>query len=411
MDIADIHDFLAALLRGDRVSLNQLRALLQSRVGESLWHDYKRGAWLRDDPGSSSPGNPTKAAAKLRKWISGFANSEGGFLVLGAADGTPAGSSSPHDCWRFTGCSAPGGGDFDNWITNALRPLLGHCHWRALVLTLKPSDCGAGAQEGPHVALIAVDRADKLVHCVEGQSVVTYLRSHESTFRAPEYLLQDILVGRRRQPDVQVVTKNFQRDPNPNFSGIGGAARLRWDLALDNASLAWADSVGLGVIAYTVRHESERRVTNLEPSPSVRSVLRDRGCHGGDYVAPSHGVPSRGPMEITAQRLQIRLPIVRPQSREASVHVDIPPLTSGFCAEYQAFVAGDFGDGVWCAGLYVVERNSRPRWFQLTALPYTAVSEARELPIGQGPLIYYGPIAEDSRSGGLSQEDRDLLGV
>ena len=390
----------ATIHRGDAVVLDDVRPLLEEQVGESLWHDYKRGSWLE--------GKSIKA--RLQKAVSGFANAEGGLLIVGAADGTKDGSPTPVDArWSFTGCEAPGGAAaFSNWLSNVMNSLVGVCRWQVQTIDLSDADYGP-VREGPILALIAVERSERLVHCAEGGAVVTYLRSNESTFRAPEYLLNDILVGRRRRPTLELAA-DCQLNPNDNFIGIGKAVQVRWEFALDNTSFAWSDGVMMGLVSYTVR-QSNRVSFSVDPAPSVLSSIRDRGCiRGGLVQSRRPGGVKQGLMELTSQLLVVENSAWK-SPQPVAAEVSMGPLASGFRASGQAFIAGDFDDGIWCAGVHLLERSSRPRWFQLVVHAGGGATSCRELEPGRGPVVFYGP--HDDCGGGsnrLLPSDRVELG-
>jgi len=70
------------LLQKDDWSLSDIRRLISEQVSESLQLEYKGGDWI--DCSSSSERRKTRR--DLCKWVSGFANSEGGVLIIGAVE-------------------------------------------------------------------------------------------------------------------------------------------------------------------------------------------------------------------------------------------------------------------------------------------------------------------------------------
>ena len=84
-------DLLDSLLVDRQMSAEQLNALVAEGVLEDLLLDYKDGRELAD---------AKKAGRTLRQYMSGFANSDGGVLIIGVNDRD----------WIVTGCPAPGGG-------------------------------------------------------------------------------------------------------------------------------------------------------------------------------------------------------------------------------------------------------------------------------------------------------------
>jgi predicted HTH transcriptional regulator len=68
---------LESLLVDRQMTPGQLDALLTEKVEEDQFLDYKDGSELD---------NKKKAADTLRQYLSGFANSDGGILIIGVND-------------------------------------------------------------------------------------------------------------------------------------------------------------------------------------------------------------------------------------------------------------------------------------------------------------------------------------
>ncbi len=82
-------ELLESLTAGERMSRYELDELVKESTPEDLFLEYKHGRLLEK----------REAAQTLRKYLSGFANSAGGILIIGVDEAT----------WTVTGCQAPGG--------------------------------------------------------------------------------------------------------------------------------------------------------------------------------------------------------------------------------------------------------------------------------------------------------------
>jgi hypothetical protein len=83
---------------GGEITGADVEVLRVTHVREDQWLDYKSGLFLEAESGQPKLGKPTEPGRKLRKWVAGFANAEGGALVIGIGD---PGGSSPY---ALSGC-------------------------------------------------------------------------------------------------------------------------------------------------------------------------------------------------------------------------------------------------------------------------------------------------------------------
>src|SRR5688572_3703220 len=93
---------LEMLSSGEDFSAETLDLLLRERISEDQFLEYKHGAELKK-------GNASK---EIRKYVSGFANSQGGIYIIGVDEE-----------FEVTGCVAPGGGDLAEWAARCLNPI------------------------------------------------------------------------------------------------------------------------------------------------------------------------------------------------------------------------------------------------------------------------------------------------
>ena len=70
-------EFLEKILNSNHLEFNDVNHLLENNEKESLFLEYKSGEWLK---------NTNESKFKLRKWVSAFANSAGGILIIGISE-------------------------------------------------------------------------------------------------------------------------------------------------------------------------------------------------------------------------------------------------------------------------------------------------------------------------------------
>lgn len=208
--------------------------LIRCRVREGLHHDFKRGGWLER---GGDANDKKDAPARLRKWVSSFANAEGGVLIIGVAGGEQP--QKPGDTqWCVDPCPPrPGKNPWYEWATSALRPLVPYCSPQPHSVSIQHT---AG-----EVLVVAVNRSHLLVPCLEDGRHVHYLRVGDSTVQIDDYLYADLVLGRRQRP-----TFDARLDPAKVVSGANVPAEISVNLYIDNRSLVWAPDLHIGVLCY-----------------------------------------------------------------------------------------------------------------------------------------------------------------
>jgi hypothetical protein len=298
------------LLGGGTLSPEDLEFIVRIRIPEDLYLDYKHGKIL-DAP---------NAGQKLCRFASGFANAEGGVLIVGMVEKERRASD-------ITGCDpSKVGGDLYQWAHHALQPIVPYLGSALIVHVV-------AHEKGP-VLLIAVDRAPRLVSCVKDGKVVHYLRIGDGTCLMDPYLYADLVLGRRQEPELNVSKLGV------SCSSGGQILEINLGLALENEGLVWIPDWRAGMVGHTLTRrsalpESLRRKIDLQSSPKENEpdvgFLR---CIGSSY----------GPLApMEAKELQFE-----------PVRLPPPPMNSARQVLYS-----------WSGGVYVVPSNGRPLWAQL----------------------------------------------
>ena len=65
------------LINNDNIQINDIERLIEDQIKESLILEYKSGDWIQDNKNSKF---------NLKKWVSSFANSAGGTIIIGVSE-------------------------------------------------------------------------------------------------------------------------------------------------------------------------------------------------------------------------------------------------------------------------------------------------------------------------------------
>lgn len=309
---------------------------VRAQVPEDLHLDYKGGQLVSE-----------KNTAKLRSAVAGFANGEGGLLLLGVngSDVTPT-----ERRWQVDGCDElVGNQPLTDWIATSLRELAPYLHPYPKVGTTRVG--------GRLVAFVATSRSGTLVPVVEsGKGLVHYLRFFGTTQPAPPYLLADLLLGRRQRP-VFVPTSPFpvsaptpQQPVGPTARQAGGT--LTFSLNLRNASFIWASNPTAGVIGASIvgRRESvpPELMASVDGNSEQLGHLRDRLGSSVEPFATWH-----------ALKVSVEPPDTRPWI-EAYELAELHHRRRGRLASRGPTIRLK-----WLGASYVYCENATPDWFQV----------------------------------------------
>lgn len=309
-----INQILNQIINGERESDAALvDELIRDHPDEGTWHDFKDGLVTK---------NKDEAALKLRRFVTGFANADGGLLVLGVSESKPRTVSS---------CSQIGGGPLDEWATRVLSS-------QAPLFGIQPRIREVNHPNG-RVLLVAAARAPQLVSYVAAGKPVYPIRIGESTVDAPDYLISDLLLGRRTGP-VFDLTATDTTEPSKQSDGHSMPAyRTTLKFQIQNVSLVSADSLTSGEVWWTWSLEEGFPKWAATPPLALKQYL--------DIREPQFNSRDRRPWHL----------VWRPHpSRQLPV-----------------FQVDDHAIDVWlpesrpCASLavYVVADGTAPQWFEI----------------------------------------------
>ncbi len=191
MQINGARELLDALLEGKELHPSELGMLLGLKEGQYL--DFKDGLITEES-------RLEHGKRKIRKYVSGFANADGGILVVGISEEKPR---------KISPCASVGPGGLAAWAKDVVSDM-------APFLIPPPRFQVVEGEDGP-VLLIAIARAPQLVICTESRRAKYFLRIHDSMVEVPEYLATDLFLGRRQQPSIDLSFRPSVGPPGPQY--------------------------------------------------------------------------------------------------------------------------------------------------------------------------------------------------
>lgn len=302
------------VLSGGRLQANDIDDLLLRRIGEDEHLEYKDGEWL-DKP---------DRAARLREYVTSFANMVGGALIVGVRghDANADDTEEKRPGWSVTGCQM---NRLDEWAADSLRPVAHMFSPPARIHTIEHKN-------GP-ILVVAVARAPNLVDVVEKSKRRLYLRIGHATVPASEALEADLRLGRRARPQLAISCVATAFGEAQQFVG-----KLNIELTIANNGLLWVSEAICGWVGYGW----ERQNATEPPSPGLLPYVE---------VAPVVGSWPHTPKLLMHTTEVHELQPFR--SRTVKVPV-VMPAPSGSSTEF-----------VWQGLAFVIPRDGSPLFVQL----------------------------------------------
>ncbi len=318
-------EWLDQLLDGHEPSDAELRQLVQDCPAEDQWIEYKGGAALLQDD----------AAQLVRKYVGGFANADGGALVVGYR----------HADHTFDGARAPGGGRLKDWASRALTPI-------RTGSTLPEPRFTVTQINGVEVLIVSVGRARMPVADVRNREPVFWVRMNEQTLDVPHWLATDLLLGRRAQPNLRVASiealeVRVIRLFCERIEGLDIGLKVTYE----NESLIVAQHTRVGLVGWAAvppvtLPQQLRRSIQLEPPPEDLNVGGPSGWSGWGLC---HAFPHRGVVSPLADAYAVE-PFAFSSDSLTAWRLPIFRMERGVEMK---------------AALYLLARNTEPWWWQL----------------------------------------------
>lgn len=298
---------------GEIITEADIDNLLTSATKEDLYLEYKSGKELLKNNASDT----------LRQYLTAFANSEGGLLIIGVSD------SLIIETGRV-----PGGRGFGNWAATCLSDIF-------TFFSPPPRFQEINHREGV-IFVAGVSRSPSLIACREGRGFAYYLRIHDQTRQAPEYLMSDLILGRRQYPLLNITSIDAPSSSithNANYSAT--LAEMQVAIAIENLNLNWAEGLRMGILNYSCSNYGS------SISKQLLSYVDMKGW-------PEYEFPQCFTLYHSSQRINDVEPFT--ETYETLNREVVLPLKSrlGAWFSYQ-----------WKAVLYLIGRNMPPIWYQL----------------------------------------------
>ena len=222
-------ELLDDLLEDNALTSDQLDKIIQENPKEDQYLDYKNGV-------ITTRQKRDQGRQIIREYISGFANSDGGVLIIGVDDNKPR---------QIAPCEPNVGGQLlDQWASRCLHDMVAY-------FSPQPRFQIINHPKG-NVLAIAVARAPSLVPCTEARELKYFFRIGDSTLQVPEYLIADLVLGRRQRPllDLHSPSMNENKDQFKSDNGLDEipVRSATFSFVVENLSLATADDVKIGVV-------------------------------------------------------------------------------------------------------------------------------------------------------------------
>ncbi len=212
------------LLNGELLSHERILELTEKRVQECQVLEYKSGF---------VPGCKKDLPSQIRKSICGMANSMGGLVIIGIENNTI----------QLVGCDGIGEANLSSWISTCITPIAPNLYPppRIIELTI----------EEKKVIIIVILRSEILVPRSEGGRLVYSIRLYDQTIDAPEYLISDLLLGRRKIPHLRFIDI-INSDLRPGGGHINlSYVNISLNIELENDNLLDIETLIFGLITYS----------------------------------------------------------------------------------------------------------------------------------------------------------------
>ena len=319
-------EFLELVLSEETVTAAHLDALVQHRVQEDVYIEYKPGEFLKDK----------KRNEELRACMSGFANVSGGALIIGIEE-------DMHRAHAITGCDPIDvGGHLEGWASRCIGEM-------GAFFSPVPRFVEVVSTSGAKVLVCAVATAFNLVPVISKSKRTYYLRLGDGIYEASDDLVADLLLGRRARPNLDIADwrlSGIESQPwDHAWCPNGALLRFTLELEMSNAGLVWAEQSRWGLVYRNIDPNTPPLPANhylgtfVEFASSEASEAVQHIWSLGKYV------------HITGNIASIDIPFRRTWANPLQLTVPY------FCEK--------FIDYQWQAAVYLVAKDVPPIWYQV----------------------------------------------
>ncbi len=310
---------LSDLLTGQVFGKAELDEFVDKATVEGQWHDFKSGRQPEKDLKNT-----------IRQYVTGFANSEGGILIVGVTEPSRTNPKRVVD-----GVTAHKTAALTDWAIDVLQPAAPYFSPAPRIESVP--------HNGKEVLVIATARSPQLIPYIKNGKMHHAMRFGKSTIDAPEWLLSDLVLGRRQHPILQARSIDLDHEAKIwNFKGGFAVINAPVELEVANLSLATAREVRIGVVVWTLTD-----APRIQPNATLLQYV--------EAIEPTDTFEGSGKG-------------VTWQLREASIGepFKLPPFGMVKAKEVLADLLRVPPSGILEFAVYLLPEGSPPTWFQVT---------------------------------------------
>lgn len=310
--ISTPYDLLEKMMNGEIITIDDISVILNQKrdFREGVHIEYKHGDKIK----SKNQGSKT-----IRKYLTGFANSNGGVLIIGFDEVK----------WEVTGAESPTKDSLVSWASTCIQQFISEFSPIPRFQMV--------AHPAGNILLVATYTAPNLIAIPVNGKRIYYFRVHDQTPQMPDYLVSDLLLGRRQHPyfavnDLEVSNIHLSHNKN-DYMWID----ISLEILFENQSLYRVSDLRAGLVQISaspkqklssfLKNYLEIDESNLPPDMNLIHSMLPKGSNV--KVSPFH------PIRIN--------PSIR--------------LTTRF--EFKDYFY------TWRASIYLMSKDSPPQWFQL----------------------------------------------
>ena len=193
------------------------------------------------------------------------------------------------------------------------------------------------------VLVIYTDRSLGLIPCIESNTQNYYFRLYDQTLPAPDYLIADLVLGKRQHPYLDATKIHFGNITFPDYDSHEIFLKFDVVFTLENESFVWAEDIRLGFIGFFSEPKREKYPLGRHLLSYI-DVQKFENEMFQELCTLSHIIFATPKMEpFTVQTLSN-------YSKQFSL-----PIRRGFMWLGYS----------WKAAMYVISNQSPPLWYQI----------------------------------------------
>lgn len=245
-------EFLDELFNSNNVAAEDIKKLIDQNEKESLSLEYKSGAWLQ---------NNKTGKFNLSKWVSSFANSAGGTLIIGVSEKEADNDEKFPD--QIDGIdSTVFGEDIGKWIEDVIvsriYPKLNPIP-RIIPINIENSQ--------KLIVVIQIEPTNYLIHSIIKNGEHLYFHRHNfQVLQMDEWEIRTLVYGRTPPPILEINIENIHGN---SLSDEGICMEYTIKIKIENVGWRIAKYLQFGIIRPTVDFSSNLE-TNFINNPTIK---------------------------------------------------------------------------------------------------------------------------------------------